>query len=84
MSAVALSASPVNMKFGQFQSDPLEEWGHRVGPVQAVRVGPVLVDIARHFREWVRVAIIAVVVWVSLNVSDRWRDRTRKSQRLQP
>ncbi|SMY03078.1 hypothetical protein BANT10_03478 [Brevibacterium antiquum] len=41
-------------------------------------------DSVWHFREWVRVAIIAVVVWVSLNVSDRWRDRTRKSQRLQP
>lgn len=34
-------------------------------------------------QEWVRVAIISVVVWVSLKVSDRCRDRTRKSERLQ-
>lgn len=31
MSAVALSASPVNMKFGQFQSDPLEGVGAQGG-----------------------------------------------------
>ncbi|PCC41343.1 hypothetical protein CIK65_18065 [Brevibacterium aurantiacum] len=33
---------------GSFSQTRWREWGHRVGPVQAVRVGPVLVDIARH------------------------------------
>lgn len=70
----------------QHKNVRIADWPPRaisLDPIEA-NIQPVLVDIARHFREWVRVAIIAVVVWVSLNVSDRWRDRTRKSQRLQP
>ena len=38
MSAVALSASPVNMKFGQFQSDPLEGVGAQGGALSLIHI----------------------------------------------